>query len=120
MANIESSSEFQRIVLSTIIKDTYMFTRTSRYITEEFYDKYQYKLIYKSLKYYYDKYSKLPSLDELLVVITELINPQICDITTVKQECIELYDTPRYEENFVMDKITTFIRRNNVEKTLIE
>lgn len=120
MANIESSSEFQRIVLSTIIKDTYMFTRTSRYITEEFYDKYQYKLIYKSLKYYYDKYSKLPSLDELLVVITELINPQICDITTVKQECIELYDTPRYEENFVMDKITTFIRRNNVEKTLKE
>lgn len=118
MASIESSSEFQRIVLSTVIKDTYMFTRTSRYITEEFYDKYQYKLIYKSLKYYYDKYSKLPSLDELLVVVTEFNNSQVCDTDTVKRECIELYGTPRYEENFVMDKITTFIRRNNVEKTL--
>lgn len=116
--NIESSSEFQRIVLSTVIKDTYMFTRTSRYITEEFYDKYQYKLIYKSLKYYYDKYSKLPSLDELLVVVAEFNNSQVCDLNTVRQECIDLYNTPRYEENFVMDKITTFIRRNNVEKTL--
>lgn len=118
MPSIASSNEFQKIVLSTVIKDTYLYTRTSRYITESFFDKYQYKLIYKSLKYYYDKYSKLPSLDELLVVIAELINPQVCDLSSVRQECIELYNTPRYEENFVFDKITTFIRRNNVEKTL--
>ena len=118
MAKIESSSEFQSIVLSTIIKDTYMFTRTMRYITEEFFDRYQYKVIYRALKYYYDKYSKLPSLNELLVIITEMNNSQVCDTDSVKSDCMTLYNTPRYEENFVMDKITAFIRRNNVERTL--
>lgn len=115
---IESSSEFQGVVLSTVIKDTYMFTRTSRFINDTFFDKYSYKLIYKSLKYYYDKYSKLPTLTELLILISDFHNPQLGDVELIKQECQTLYDTPRYDENFVIDKITTFIRRNNVENVL--
>lgn len=118
MGKIESSAEFQSIVLSTIIKDTYMFTRTCRYITESFFEKYSYKLIYKALRYYYEKYSKLPTLNELQSLISEFHNPQLGDVELIKRECQELYDTPRYEENFVIDKITTFIRRNNVEGVL--
>lgn len=118
MGKIESSSEFQGVVLSTIIKDVYMFTRTMRFITDSFFDKYSYKLIYKSLKYYYDKYSKLPSLTELQILISDFHNPQLGDVELIKQECQTLYDTPRYDENFVIDKITTFIRRNNVENVL--
>lgn len=118
MANIESSSEFQDIVLSTVMKNTYMFSRTYRYITEEFYTKYSDKLIYKSLRYYYDKYSKLPSLNELLMVIENFYTQSYGDIEQIKQECKMLYDTPMYDEEFVQDCITKFIRRNNVEKTL--
>jgi hypothetical protein len=120
VSKIESSSEFQDIVLSTLLKNTYMFSRTYRYITNEFFDKYSNKLIYKSLRYYYDKYSKLPTLNEILTTISEFYESQYGDLETIKQECRILYDTKRYDEDFVKDKITTFIKRNNVEKTLKE
>lgn len=118
MTRIESSSEFQDIVLSTVLKDTYMFTRTMKYIDNTFFDKYANKLIYKCLKYYYDKYTKIPTLNEILTLITEFHNPQFGSVEDAKNTCKVLYNTPRYDENFVVDKITTFIKRNNVEKTL--
>lgn len=119
-ANIKSSSEFQNIVLSTIIKDTYLLTRTVKYIDDTFFDKYSYKLIFQSIKYYYDKYGKLASLNELKMIIGDFHKPEYGDLTAIKGECQALYDTPRYDESFVMDKLTTFIKRNNVEKILKE
>lgn len=118
MAAIKSSSELQSIVLSTIIKDTYILTRVIKHINEEFFVKYSYKLIFRSLKYYYDKYSKIPSLNELLVILADFHKPEYGDVELIKGECISLYNTPRYDESFVIDKLTTFIKRNNVEQTL--
>lgn len=117
---IKSSSELQEIVISTIIKDSYLLPKIIRFINEEFFVKYSYKLIFRSLSYYYDKYSKIPSLPELLVVINDMHKPEFGDVELIKQECISLHNTPRYEETFVIDKLTTFIRRNNVEKVFKE
>ena len=115
---IKSSSELQSIVLSTIVKDTYLMTRVIQYINEEFFDKYNYKLIFRALKYYYNKYSKIPSMNELLVLLEEFHKPEFGTIEVLKQEYITLYNTPRYDESCVIDKLTAFIKRNNVEKTL--
>ena len=118
--NIASSSEFQTIVLSTLMKDDYLYTKTSRYISEVMFDKYQYKVIYKSLKFFYEKYNKLPSLNELLVIISDFLNPEIMSLEDIRLECTTLYNSPSYDENFVTDKILTFIRRSAVEDTLKE
>lgn len=116
--SIESSGEFQSIVLSSIMKDAYLYTRTSRYITNEFFTKYNYRVIYNAIKYYYDKYSNLPTKNEALSVISEINNAEVVPTSEVKSEFITLYDTPKYNEDFVIDKITTFIKRNNVENVL--
>lgn len=116
--SIQSSSELQEIVISTIVKDTTLMTKVIRHIDEDFFVKYSYKLIFRALNYYYKKYSKLPRIQELLVIISDMHKPEFGDIEEIKAECTSLYDTPRYEESFVIDKLATFIRRNNVEKTL--
>lgn len=117
-APIESSSEFQEIVLSSIIKDNYLFTHISRYIDETVFDQYAYKIIYKAVLYYYTKYSKLPSFQELVVTLQELVNPSIMSFPEVKKVLNELYNSEPYEEKFVIDKVTTFIKRSKTEKVL--
>lgn len=115
---IESSEELQSIVLSSLLKDSYLYPKTSKYITKEFFSKYTYRVIYDSLKYYYEKYSVLPSRNELLTIISELNDSKVLPSSEVKSECITLYDSPTYNEDFILDTMTSFIQRNNVENVL--
>ena len=100
--SIQSSSELQEIVISTIIKDTVLMTKVIRHIDEDFFVKYSYKLIFRALNYYYKKYSKLPRIQELLVIISDMHKPEFGNIEEIKAECISLYNTPRYEESFLL------------------
>lgn len=115
---IASSSELQVIVLSTVIKDVNILAGVCNYINESFFDKYSYKLIYKSIVMYYNTYSKLPTIEELMVSISESYDSNFIDLESLRAEVNLLYSTPSYEEKFVIDKITSFIRRSNTEKVL--
>lgn len=113
-----TSSEFQEIVLSAILKNNYLYTHVSKYIDESVFDQYSYKIIYKALKYYFTKYAKLPSYKELVVVLQELVNSTVTSFAEVKSVLNQLYELDNYEEAFVIDKVTTFIKRSNTEKVL--
>lgn len=115
---IESSSEFQEIVLSTILKNNYLFTHITKHIDDTVFEQYSYKIIYKSVLYYYKKYSKLPSYQEVVVVLQEMVNTAIISLLEVKKTLNELYNLESYDEKFVIDKVTTFVKRSKTEKVL--
>lgn len=116
--NLETSSELQEIVLSSLVKDYYILGKVKNDIKISFFDKSQYKLIYKSLLYYYNKYSQVPSLQALIITLNDLYTTDYGDKQDIVNELVRLYNLPINNEDFVVDQITKFIKRSRVEHVL--
>ena len=66
------SEELQKVSLIALTHDPYLLAKCMNEITEDFFPHPPYKLIYRSLKTYYDKYMSLPSKDELRLILQDL------------------------------------------------
>jgi len=117
---LRSNNELQELCLSTILKDVYLFNNFKNYITEEFFSVDQYKIIYRALLYFYRKYQNMPQEKELVSVIYDICDPSVerVNIDSIKSCIDDLYNAPDYEEAYVMEKIETFIKTNNIYSTL--
>lgn len=113
-----TSKELQEITMIGLLNDPYLLSKCIPQISEKYFDNKSYKLIYKSLKIYYDKYMKIPSDKELLVVIEGNYKDHYGNIEDIKKDLSELYNSSIPDENFVYEQITEFIRRNNIEQSL--
>lgn len=118
MSNIQTSSELQEIVLSSILKDPYMLGKVKDDIQVQFFERSSYKLIYKSLLYYYNKYSQIPTLQSLSLTINDLYITEYGSKDDITNDLVALYNTPINNEDFVVDQITRFIKRHRVEDVL--
>lgn len=117
-SNVKGSSELQQVVLSSLLKDSYVLSKVKNDIHISFFDKLSYKLIYKCLIYYNNKYNKLPSLHDLLIVIDDFYSQDFGDKEDVKTDLLELYNLPISSDEFIIDQLTRFIKRRRVEETL--
>lgn len=118
---IENSTELQEISLSVLLKDSNLYGKLKDHLEESFFSTVQYKLIYKSLRYYYSKYSKVPSLNELMVVIVEMYEDKYGDLAEIKSMATTLYNNQQcYDTQFITERLSTFVRRNMVESTFKE
>lgn len=117
-SNIKTSAELQEIVLSSLLKDPYVLSKVKKDIQVSFFEKFSYKLIYKSLLYYYNKYSQMPTLQSLLITVGDLYTSEYGDKQSINDDLVRLYNIPINNEDFVVDQITRFIKRHRVEEVL--
>lgn len=117
-SNVQTSSDLQEIVLSSILKDQYILGKVKNDIQVMFFDKLSYKLIYKSLLYYYNKYSQMPTLQSLSITIDDLYTTEYGSKKDIQTDLVNLYNIPINNEEFVIDQITRFIKRHRVEDVL--
>lgn len=117
-SNIKGSSELQQIVLSSLLKDGYILAKVKKDIQVSFFDRLSYKLIYKCLIYYNNKYGKLPNLPDMLLVIDDLYISEYGDKEDVKKDLLDLFNLPVSSDEFIIDQLSRFIRRRRVEETL--
>ena len=113
-----TSKELQEIALIGLLNDPYLLSKCIPQISEKYFDNKSYKIIYKSLKSYYNKYMKVPSNKELMVVIEENYKDIYGSIDDIKKDLNDLYESKVPDEDFAYEQIAEFIRRNNIEQSL--
>lgn len=118
MAMEGTSAELQEVVLSSIMKDSYLLSTVKSQITENYYTGSDYRLIYRALKDYHDKYSSLPDLRSLIITIQGLYNDAFGDLNEIQEKAVSLFNSAQADENFVIDRVTSFVKRNKVESAL--
>lgn len=113
------TTDLQMSILSSLVKDSYLMAKVSALVRPEFFDAPEFRLIYQKVKYHYDKYGAVPSQSTLRDAIdsssSELINKE-----SVKSLASQLWEAIPEPEEFIIDKITQFVRSNNVRVTLSE
>ena len=117
---IDSFDEIQKVVLSTILKDSYVLAKVKDDIRIQYFNKFTYKIIYKSVLYFYHKYAKLASELELILVIKDLLTEDVCSLEEIQQDLHELYELPVSSLEFTTDQVTRFVKRKRLESTLKE
>lgn len=118
MAMKGASSELQEISLIGLMNDPYLLAKCIPEITEKFFSNTIYKLIYKSLKKYYNKYLTVPTEKELSVMISDLHKEDYGKLDDILSSLNKLYSTKISSEDYVYDQITEFIKRNKIETSL--
>lgn len=113
-----SSSELQRISLVGFINDVYLLSKCYKEVNESFYSSLSYKLIYRALKSYYEKYLKLPTISELIIMIEKLYTEDYGNLDSIKEECKSIYGEKVASEDFVYENVIEFMKRYNIEKEL--
>lgn len=114
------SEELQKVSLIALTHDPYLLAKCMNEITEDFFPHPPYKLIYRSLKTYYDKYMSLPSKDELRLILQDLHSTEYGKLDVCLEEATEVFDAKISSEDFVYSAITDFIRRYKVENAMRE
>lgn len=118
---LKASSEFQSIVLSTLVKDADLLSRVVNHVDINYFDKPSYRYIFNNLCMYYNNYGRIPNMESLIVLLKDNYNTSNSEsLVDIIQEYENLYNTPRYEPEFVVDKLQIFIKRAKVEKILSE
>lgn len=110
-----TSADLQEITMVSLINDPYLLSKCGECINERYFENKSYKLIFKCLNRYYKKYLKLPVRSELSLMIKDSFSSEYGDLDSVENSLSRLYESPVPDENFVYEKVTEFIRRNNIE-----
>lgn len=113
-----SSSELQKISLVGFVNDVYLLSKCYNEISDSFYSSSTYRLIYKTLKDYYNKYMKLPSMSEHIVMIDKEYTEDYGDKDDIINECKSIYEEKISSEDFIYENVLDFIRRSNIEREL--
>lgn len=113
-----ASAELQEISIIGLINDPYLLAKCIPEITEKFFSNPMYKLIYKALKKYYNKYLTVPTEKELSVMISDLHKEDYGKLEDINKIVEKLYSTKISSEDYVYDQITEFIKRNKIESSL--
>lgn len=116
---LKSSAELQEIVLTVLLKNSYWLSIVKNELNEASFSNMNYRLIYRALTHYYNRYSSMPDLKSLIVTIQDLHNDQYGDVNSVIEDLTRLWEAPVPEnDDFISDKLTAFVRRVRTESAL--
>lgn len=115
-----ASAELQQISLVGFVNDVYLLAKCCEIVNESFYSDLALKLIYRTLKDFYKRYMKLPSLGEHILLIDKTYTEEYGDKENIIESCKRIYSDKDNltSEDFVYDNVIDFIRRNKVEQAL--
>jgi hypothetical protein len=114
-----TSAELQEISLAGLISDPYILAKCSVEITEAYFSKQSYKIIYRCIKNFYNKYMSIPTVKELVVLIKDTMSSyeqKYIDETVSDAE--KICSMKISSSDFVYEKIIEFIRRQKIESCL--
>lgn len=116
---IESVSEdLQAVIISSLMKDTYLFSKVHKLFDLSFFDDFRYRIIYKTILYHYSKYGNVPSVSALLDEVSMQSTSAVGDISAIRAEIMRLSAQPEESEEYILDKITAFLRTRSIQNTL--
>lgn len=93
--------------------------KVTNLVKAEFFEDPELRLIYQKVKYHYDKYGAVPAQSSLRDAINNSTTDLI-DKEAVKELVTELWEEVPEPEEFIIDKVTQFVRSNKVRSTLSE
>lgn len=76
------------------------------------------RIIYRSLQDYYDNYGEIPTEDELMISVENNYVEFGDSLETVKDNLHNLYRKNQMNEKFLTDKVTNFVKKARVRKSL--
>lgn len=114
---LKTSDELQELVVSSLLNNSYLFSKVSNRIDESFFSNYLIKVIYRSLYSYYREYSKLPSMKELRILVVQNNRSEYVSNQELLEKLEDLHKLD-YEENFVLDQLSKFFRKEKFSKAL--
>ena len=115
-----SSAELQKLSLVAFVNDVYLFSKCVDSMNESYYENKSFKLIFKALKEFYVKYTKIPNQLELKIKASELYLDIYGDKDNIALEIDSIYSTERSSEDFYTETVIEFIRRHNLEDAVGE
>lgn len=117
---LETSSELQKLVLSSIINDNNLFGNIIDDLSVNFFSDTNFQFLYKILYKYFKQYGKVPSETELNFLINQNHSPAIGPLIDVVNESQAVYHSKIQNPSFVITAIETFIKRAQFENLLSE
>ena len=109
---VQSTQSVQEEIIAALLKDSYLFSMCKEQMNDGYFSDGACKVIYKALATYYNKYSSIPTLNEMLITIEDCYSiVSGVTLADVKDMAQRLYDRPMPDESFIMNKITEFIRK---------
>lgn len=113
-----SSKELQEVSIVALINDPYLLSKCITEIKESYFIDNSFKLIYRCLKNYYEKYMVLPTQNEMQMLIRDSFSEEFGSIDDVISTSDRIYQQGISSEDFSYEKVTDFIRRNKIEASL--
>ena len=106
------TKETQEVIISEIIKNSYMFSLCFKEIDDSYFSDPCCKVIYKTIESYYREYHNLPGPGAFKEVLPKSYYPNVgVSLNEVSQTYDRLFDSVEtYDEAYMRDKITKFIR----------
>lgn len=115
----EASSELQSLVLSSILKSTYLYSKVNKLLKLEFFSNLNYRIILSKVIYHYNKYGNVPTCKALLNYLDNVT--EVPNTVELKSACIELFAMQGDEsEEYIIDQITSFVRSNNIKNAIVK
>lgn len=113
----EITEELQSLVLSSIIKNTYFYSKVNKLLKPQFFSNINYRIILEKVKYHYNKYGNVPTQQALLTYLNDI--DDVVDKSSLKLDAINLYAISDDEsEEYLIDKITNFIKISNIQDVI--
>lgn len=115
-----TSAELQTVAIAAILRFPDILSKSITEVDEGFFDNFSYKLIYKCVKQYYEKYLVIPSKSELALMLKETFTPEYGNLSEIAKTLDTLMQADLSSEDYAFDKVTEFIKRVKGERALTD
>ena len=115
----ELSTESQRVVLSSLLRDTYLFQKVNKLINDDFFSVDYYQEIYYQAKYHFERYGNVPAMDVLISDLIERSDFQASEINDLKSTIYQLFEVNSEDsQEYIYNKIISFIKARSIQRVL--
>lgn len=116
--SLRATRDQQRLIIAGFLKNSYVLTISMNDIRDSYFTDSSCRIIYKSLRDFYENYGEMPSEDELMVSV-EVNYVEFGDsLETVKDTLHQLYNKAPVSEKFLVNQVTDFVKKVQVRKSL--
>jgi len=113
-----ASKELQEYCLVGLVNDVNLLSKCVEEITEDYFANPHYKLLYKCVKNFYNKFLTIPNKNELNLYLDTNYSEDYGIKGEIYESILNIYNQPLPAEEFVWQQSIEFIQRVKIEKAL--
>ena len=107
--SLRATRDQQRLIIAGFLKNSYVLTISMNDIRDSYFTDSSCRIIYKSLRDFYENYGEMPSEDELMVSVEANYVEFGDSLETVKDTLHQLYNKAPVSEKFLVNQVTDFV-----------